>query len=262
MAREQHSPAFWPYRVARALQPRRDALRWLALHPEQQSSHTIYQFAPMHDRAAQRRFSEEAQALASVSHPHLLPLQRWSFLPSAEPWVVTTYPGNHDGIVTLPDLLVGKGGQLSPSEAQRAAEQLLAASAHAHATGLAHGTIATNDVLVERLGRVLVELYALGRHAEALGRPRAEVIGDEVRSIVELTYRVLTGVGPEEPRIPAAKLVKRLPKALEIWLDAGLDPAAGFATAEEALGALPDGHASTPRSPVRSVLGRLREWVS
>jgi hypothetical protein len=107
---------------------------------------------------------------------------------------------------------------------------------------------------------VLLELYGVARVLQGLDHANSELVRDEVRSIVEIAYRLVTGLPADEPRIPASRLARRLPRAFDEWLEEGLHPTAGFQTAEEALSKLPHRRPEPEPSRVRTVLGRLRAW--
>ncbi len=132
-----------------------------------------------------------------------------------------------------------RGGQLSPDEAERAVTQLLEAVESAHTAGVRHGPIGLAEVLIDRRGSLLVELYGLERAMRGLGAGDAELARDEVRSVVEIGYQLITGLRAEAPLIPADRLVKKLDVLWARWLAHGLDPAGGFETVDEAIAALP-----------------------
>lgn len=267
-AEHEQRPHLGPYRIIRPLGPGRLSARHLAVHDRDQTSHIAHEFV-CRDRAEQRRFLLAFERLSELAHPHILPVQQFALGHAHDAWLLTPYTGNQDGLVTLASLQTAKGGRMPPPEAERALTQILSAVASAHARGHHHGPIAPEDVLVDRHGRVCLALYGLGRLLAGLEGRRdasppanAEVVRDEVRSVVELGYRLLTGLSAEEPRIPAGRLVRRLEGRWDAWFDAGLDPLGGFATAEEASAALAsirrDAGARLPVVSMRGVLGRVR----
>ncbi|HZW10010.1 MAG TPA: hypothetical protein VFF69_08910 [Phycisphaerales bacterium] len=251
---------FGPYKLVRQLAPSRLAERWLALREHDQTSHAVYRFGICENRVERRRHSRAMQMLSGLQHPHLLAIEMCSFEAGDEPWAVAPYTGNHEGIVTLEDVAKAKGDMLPPFEAERAVLQVLEGVAHAHGAGVANGPIGIDQLLVDRHGCVLVEMYGVGRVLQGLERMNSELIRDEVRSVVEIAYRLVTGLTAEEPRIPAARLAKRLPRAFEEWLEEGLSASAGFQSAAEAVSKLPHRRSEQEPSRVRTVLGRLRAW--
>jgi serine/threonine protein kinase len=244
-------PKLGPYILMRPLAEMGLATRWLALHELTQSSHVIYRFPVCHDNSERRRFLSAVRAASAVSHPHILKVEQFAFDPVGGAWVVTPYMGDIEGIMHMSRLLRAKGGSMSPSEAGRAVEQLLEASATAHAAKLHHGPVRMEDVLVDRHGSLVVELYGMSRLLRGLTIGNEELVRDEVRSIVEIGYQLITALRAEEPLIPAGRLVKKLDPRWDAWFDTGLDPTSGFATAADALAALP----SKPLEPVASGAG-------
>lgn len=242
--------------------------RYLALHASDNTSHVAYRFPAVPLGPEQRRFQAAAEHAAGLAHPHILKIQQVGLDTLGHPWLITPFTGDVDGLRTLAKLQNEKGGQLEPLEVERATEQLLSAAAAAHAAATPHGPLAIDEVLVDRHGCVLIELYALARLLRSpsapptAGRPSApsfELVRDEVRSIVELAYLLITGLRAEEPVIPAGRIVPRLDPRWNAWLAQGLDPSRGFDTAEQALAALPARVITAPRlARVRHALGRLR----
>ena len=234
--------------------------RWLALRESDQSSHTVYEFGCLPDRVWRRRHSRAMQMLATLRHPHVLSIETCSFEVGGEAWASAPYTGNHDCIVTLMDVVRAKGDTLPPAEAQRAVLQVLEGMAFAHSVGVCNGPIAIEQLLVDRHGSLLIELYGVARALTGLEGMNGELVRDEVRSVVEIAYRLLTGIGAEEPRIPVGRLVKRMPRGFEQWIENGLDPTGGYQTAQDAIDALTESRAEPETSRVRNVLGRFASW--
>jgi serine/threonine protein kinase len=247
--------------LVRQLQPGLIAERWLALNERDESTHVAHRFRFAPDRREERKLVEAVGRLAPLSHPHILPIEQFTLNVGGGAWIVTPYTGNLEGLVTLAALAQEKGGQTTPIETERALTQLLEAVESAHAAGYHHGAIQPEEIMVDRRGSLTIELYGLRRLlSDASIIPATEVDRDEVRSVVEIGYWLLTGLSAEEPRIRADRLVERLDRRWDEWFDAGLDPMAGFQTASEALGALPGMRREVEEriSPVRTVLGRFR----
>lgn len=257
------APSFGRFRLVRPLSPASFAERWLSLHEDDHTSHVVYRFGPISDKAGQRRFLAATERSGSVKDHHLLEIQYFSFDAVGRPCVVTPYLGNHDGLVSLRSLATIKGGRLSPLETERAVVHVLEGLRAAHRSiGPSHGGIQMDGLLVDRHGRVCIELYGLRRAMRGLVEPSPELEQDEVRSVVEIAYELLTGLPAEEPRIAAGRLIKKIDPAWDEWLDRGLSGFDGFQTAEEAMSMLPSAEPvimeSKPRGPVRSLLSRFR----
>ncbi|MGE3107885.1 MAG: hypothetical protein AB7G11_06315 [Phycisphaerales bacterium] len=250
-----------PFLLIRSLAPAAGAARWLALHESHHTSHIVYQFPACHDKNEQRRFLSAVQTVCVLSNSHIQKIEQYSFDGTKTGYIVTPFPGDASGLLFLDGLLRAKGGRMHADEAQRATVQLLEAFEAAHAVRLHHGPLSMSEVIVDRHGSLIVELFGLHRQLRGLTQGNSELVRDEVRSIVEIAYQLLTGLRAEEPIIPAGRLVKRLDPEWDLWLERGLDPADGFATAREAIDALP-GSAPIVEvvptvSPVLSFLGRL-----
>ncbi len=261
MGQASDSLYFGPYRLVRPLAGSALAERWLALHERKLSSHVVHRFAPCADKAAQRRMLGAIEQGQRLCGAHLLPIELYSLSINQQPCAVTPYTGNHEGILTLMGLLEAKGGRMSAPEAERAMRHLLEASRYAHGSGQVHGELGWNDVQVDRHGSCAIEFYGLGRRLGLVSGPTAELRRDEVRSIVEMGYRLVTGLAADELRIAPTRLNKRLDDAWDGYFDLGLDAAGGFETAADALEALPSSSRERERqqssSTVRVVLSKF-----
>jgi len=253
-----------PHQFMSRLAPSPLGERWLTLHTERQSSHIVHLFDVCHDNADRRRFLSAAEPLAKIDNAHVLRVESYGFARDGRPWLVTPYPGTHDGVLTLEALASRKpNNRMEPMEVERAAVHLLEALAVCHASGLHNGPLDGEQVLVDPRGAVVVEHYGFARALSGLGRGDAELVRDEVRAVAEIAYRLLTGVPAEAPVIPASRLVRRCPVAWSRWLDTALDPASGFDSAEAAIAALPSmaresGEPAAPGVGVRKVWTRVR----
>lgn len=248
-----------PYQVRRQLEDSAHGERWLAIRDHTHTAHVLHCFAGLGEKSEKRRFTAAFERISQLEHPHILPLQEFAFDAFGRAWVVTPYTGNHDGLITLSSLLAAKGGQMAPAEVQRAMVHLLEASGYAWTRGVRHGRLSFDEVLADRHGSLTIELYGL--REELSERRRDHEFGrDEIRSIVEIGYTLLTGLPADEPRVRAEAVVT-CERALSQWFEAGLDPAAGFASSEEAIAELPlVRRLGEPgrRAAMRSVLGRMR----
>lgn len=238
--------AFW--KPGFAIEP---PMRFLAMHMGEQTSHVAYRFPRLEGDLSWQAFRVAVDLASTVRHKHVLRIDKCVRDAAGVPWVITPLAGDVDGVRPLTRLLKEKNGQLAPMEAERALVQLFEALMAAHVSPALprQGQIGMENVLVDRYGSVCVELYALGGLlAEVYGGertpraddPRAEQ--DEVRSVVEIGYQLITGLRAETPRIPAGRLVKGLDERWNAWLEAGLGEnaqGAGFASAKEAMERLP-----------------------
>lgn len=252
-------PNLGPYRLVGRLAPSRGATRWLALHEHDHTTHVVHEFAPCHDKAEQRRFIAAVEGAATLRHAHILEIEQFSFFGLGRACVVTPYTGNQDGLVTLDDLARAKGGRMAATEVERALTQILEACQYAHDLRQAHGEIDAPDALIDRSGSVYIEMYGMARRLRGGRASHHQTVADEVRSLVALGYRLVSGLPAEEPRIPAGRLIKKLDRRWDEWFDAGLHPVDGFATAREAIDALPSSRRATEDA---SRAGRVRGMIS
>lgn len=264
-------PAFFgPYRLVRRLGSAGTVERFGAVHVRRQTSHLIYRFGAMEDRLERRRLNQAFELLAGFRHPHALPIEHFAFGAQGRGWLVTAYPGNQNGLVTLRDLIDLKGGRLGAFEAERAIGQVLSLLEAAHGRRLHHEPLTIDEILVDRSGSLLVELFGL-RHAVAT-RAKAHdavdpmLVREEVRSVAELGYLLLTGLEMTDSALPPSRVLRKVDRAWDPWFEMAMDPGAGFASAAEAMAALPgikraeqaEPAASPVASKVRVVLDRLR----
>ncbi len=250
-----------PYRLLRPLESSDIAERWVGLHEREQTTFVVHLFDVCHDRADERRFISAMEKLSSFEQAHVLPVHHYAFLASGRPWAVTPYLGSQVGLVTLESLRLEKGGVMPAVEVERVMCQLFSASCAAHDAGVHHGPIRPDEVLVDRSGSASIEMYGVRRLLDGLVDANGEIVRDEVRSLVELAYYLLTGLPAEEPRIPAGRLVKRLPSAWDAWIEEGLSPVGGFESAADALAALPgrrESDVDASAYTVKTVIGRVR----
>ncbi len=263
---------FGAYELVRELAPSPGttltAERWLALHERDNSSHVVYRFPVRHDKPGQRRFFEAVEPVALLKDSHLLEIEQYSICSTGRGMIVTPFTGNQDGLTTLGTLVEMKGGRMSPHETDRAINHLLEGLAVAHSTtgvGACHGPLMLDEVLVDRHGRLVIELYGLASRLKGVQFSAADGVRDEIRSVAGIAYRLLTGLLAEEPRIEADRLVKGLSPLWTRWLARGLDLVDGFATVADAIEALPSNARDTvdelSRGAVRKVLSKFR-WPS
>ncbi len=249
-----------PFALTRTLQPGPLGPRHLALHELDHSSHVIHR--PVgRDRFEQRKFLAIAQAAQKLRHPHILPIEDFGLDAKGSPWLVTPFTGDATGLWSLEAHLRAKGGYLPPIEARQAVGHLFEAAAFAHESGLAHGPLAMDEVLVDRRGSLLIEFYGLARMrrtGETLTTD-PDVRRAEVQSIVRIGYQLVTGLLPEMPIIAASRVVAGLDPAWDAWFATGLSDI-GFKSAAHATSALNDSTAgvrAVAGGAVRSVWRRL-----
>lgn len=245
------SLAFGPYDLVRELRPAGQVERHLALHPELLTHHVAYRFRFGPTRAERRRFLEAVEQAAALNIPHTLRVEQFSLATPTEAWVISPYTGNHDGLMLLGDLLAVKGGQMEALEVSRVLSQLLEAVSEAHEAGVVHGPIQMHEIHVDRSGSLDIELYGVSQ-AISGEHDIEELKLEELRSIVALSYHLLTGVPADELHIQPTRLVAKLDTQWDAFFADGLDPAGGYETPAAVLDAVPGRSAPTALPEIKT----------
>jgi serine/threonine protein kinase len=239
---------FGPYRLVRRLDHELGRERWLALHERDGTAHVVYRVETRRDGGSRRRFIEAVRGVARLYHPHLLPIQSVSFddrgRDGGRGCIVGPFIGTPDGLVTLERLREAKGGRLGVSEVRHALAQMLSAVEYAHSRGVVHGAHDASRVLLDRSGKVQLELYGLERALlRADAASSAGLVREEVASIARLGYLLLTGtralVLPGAQNAAPSAAIGAEGAVWDAWMSRALDPLEGFASAGAALAALP-----------------------
>ncbi len=225
---------FGPYTLIRPLAPLGAWERWIALHELNDTDHVVYRHAALHDAGERRRLVDQVARLSRPKHPHLLPVEAYSFDEQGRMCLVAPYTGNQEGLVTVANLLARKNGRLEVPEVARVVEHLLDAIATARAHGLSGARIDSARVLIDRRGSVQYELFGLlGR--EGVSTPESE----DIRAVAMLAAWLLTGVEPHIATVSVSRVAGRASRGWDAWITAAGDPLDGFETIAEALAAMP-----------------------
>ncbi len=258
------------------------ALAVKVLSPELVSSPTV-----------RDRFQREAETVAQLSHPNIVPL---------------FFVGQQDDLLYLVMEAVGGGsladklereGRLGVEDAARLFAEVAGALAHAHKRGVIHRDIKPQNILLDaESGRALVTDFGIARTVDGgsltatgmvIGTPQylspEQVIGEpsdhraDIYALGVMIYEVLSGAAAFQASSPTAAMMKRLagppvpirevrpdvPEAFESVLMACLatDPAERVATAGEIVRAL-HGQISLPGIPLsggHTAVGRTESAV-
>jgi formylglycine-generating enzyme required for sulfatase activity/tRNA A-37 threonylcarbamoyl transferase component Bud32 len=234
------------------------------------------------------RFRREAETVAQLSHPNIVPLH---------------FIGQKDDLVYLVMEAIGGGSladrlqrdkQLPIDEAARIFSEVASALAHAHKRGVVHRDIKPQNVLLDaESGRALVTDFGIARTAEGgsltatgmvVGTPAylspEQVTGEpsdhraDIYALGVMMYEMLAGQPPFTGATPTAVLMKRLggpppplkgiradvPVALEELVDACLatDPADRLQNAGDITRAL-TGHSPVSGGHTTSTHLRVRK---
>lgn len=230
---------FGPYKVIRSLGSTRGVERFVVLCTKTDTNRMLYRFPNLPHHQQRRILFDAMVTLGMIDHPHLLRVESASYDDRGRLCVITPYTGNHEGLVTLSDLLGQRGGRLGVIEASRAIEHLLAGSTHAHQHSVVHGTLEADQILVDRFGSIQIELYGYPALTRLTIANQRAIMADEIRSIAELAYTMITGLTANADRLAPSRVDKKLDRRWDIWFEIALDPIDGFEDAGHALRALP-----------------------
>ncbi|MFG0294099.1 MAG: hypothetical protein ACF8MJ_13230 [Phycisphaerales bacterium JB050] len=188
-----------------------------------------------------KRFLDLIAPIRVLEHAHILPISDAVVDRAGWHWLVTPYIGASEGLLTLDELRRAKReNRLSVFETRTAVRQIFSAIAAAHARGVVHGGFSARDLLVDRHGSLMFELYGLRRRLSgdvpAPGSPDHDaLVRAELRSAVEVIYESLTGGSSAGTQGMASRVIKKLDRSWDRWFEAGLDERAGFTCPEQAL---------------------------
>jgi serine/threonine protein kinase len=242
MSKSLRNEYFGPYKLIRAIGAAHGADRFVVLCNKTDTNFMLYRFEQLTNAKLRRQIFDRLIHMSTLQHPHLLKINSVSYDDHGRLCVITPYTGNHDGIVTLENLLDHQEGKLGSIEALRATEHLLEACDFAHQNNLINGPIHTSDVLVDRFGCLQVQLYSYGSIQDphqTQSFTRGSLIADEIRSVIELGYTMLTGLSSQAELINPTRVIKKLDRNWDTWFEIGLDPIDGFESFQHALNALP-----------------------
>lgn len=175
-------------------------------------------------RTVLERFRREAETVAQLSHPHIVPLH---FIGQKDDLLYLVMECIDGG--SLADR-IEKEGRLPPPEVSRILREVASALEHAHKRGVIHRDIKPHNVLIEPdTGRTLVTDFGIARTAEGgsltatgmlIGTPAylspEQVAGEggdhraDIYALGVVAYEMLTGQAPFTGPTPTAVLMKRL----------------------------------------------------
>lgn len=242
MSKPLRNEYFGPFKLIREIGSAHGASRFVVLCSRTDTNYMLYRFEHINNHKHRRSLFDAMLKMSSLDHPHLLKVQSVSYDDHGRLCVITPYTGNHEGLVSLGDLLNARDGKLGMVEAARALEHLLDAIGYAHTQDVINGTINPEDILVDRYGCLQIQFYGFG---SLMNRSQIEAdnhsaqIADEIRSVVELGYTTMTGLSSRSDRIAPSRVMKKIDRNWDLWFDIGLDPLDGFESLDHAINALP-----------------------
>jgi serine/threonine protein kinase len=112
----------------------------------------------LHDDSFLRRFEREAQAIARLQHPRILPIYDYGEH-NGLPYIVMAYmPGG-----TLADKIRYSSGGLSPDETVRLVDQIAEALDFAHSKGIIHRDFKPSNVLLDEGDNVYLADFGIAK---------------------------------------------------------------------------------------------------
>ena len=238
-----HKIRFGPYVSVRPLAGVHRCDRLIMLHERDRTNHLLYRFDHITDTVARRRVYDRFIKTAHLDHKHILKVQSVGYDDTGRLCVITDYPGNQEGLVTLGDLLEARGGSIGFNEAIHLMGQLLDSCVHASQQSIYHGPFSMDELLVDRHGCTLVELFGL-RQAMHNQYSVSDARSEQTRSIIEIGYLLATGSaysdfasGSEAAR--PSRFTKRNERLWDSWFALALDPFNGFETSQQAIDTMP-----------------------
>ena len=114
------------------------------------------------DAEFRRRFHDESQAVAMLSHPNIMAVYDVSKSSDLEYIVMELLDG-----ITLKQYMQKKGEPLSWKEALHFITQIMKALSHAHGRGIIHRDIKPQNIMVLRDGSIKVADFGIARLASA-----------------------------------------------------------------------------------------------
>ena len=176
------------------------------------------------DAEFRRRFHDESQAVAMLSHPNIMAVYDVSHTPELDYIVMELLHG-----ITLKQYMQKKGGKLAWREALHFITQIMKALSHAHSRGIIHRDIKPHNVMVLRDGSLKVADFGIARLTssaqatltqEALGsvhyispeQARGSHIDarSDIYSAGVVLYEMITGRLPYEGDSPVAVAIQHI----------------------------------------------------
>ena len=176
------------------------------------------------DEEFRRRFHDESQAVAMLSHPNIMAVYDVSTSNGVDYIVMELLDG-----ITLKQYMQKKGNKLSWKEALHFIIQIMKALSHAHSRGIIHRDIKPHNIMVLRDGSIKVADFGIARLTsanqntmtqEALGsvhyispeQARGSHIDarSDIYSAGVVLYEMLTGRLPYEGDSPVAVAIQHI----------------------------------------------------
>ena len=170
-----------------------------------------------------RRFRDESQAVAMLSHPNIVAVYDVNQSDNLEYIVMELIDG-----ITLKQYMTQKGGSLPWKEALHFITQIMRALRHAHSRGIIHRDIKPQNVMVLRDGSAKVADFGIAHLSNSQNTTTQEALGSvhyispeqakgakvdartDIYSAGVVLYEMLTGRLPYEGDSPVAVAIKHI----------------------------------------------------
>ncbi len=175
------------------------------------------------DAELRRRFHDESQAVAMLSHPNIVAVYDVSKSDDVEYIVMELIDG-----ITLKQYMQQRGGVLPWREALHFITQIVKALGHAHSRGIIHRDIKPHNIMVLRDGSVKVADFGIARFTASQNTLTQEALGSvhyispeqargshidarsDLYSAGVVLYEMLTGRLPYEGDSPVAVAIQHI----------------------------------------------------
>ncbi|MCI8538424.1 MAG: Stk1 family PASTA domain-containing Ser/Thr kinase [Oscillospiraceae bacterium] len=175
------------------------------------------------DAELRRRFHDESQAVAMLSHPNIVAVYDVSKTDDVEYIVMELIDG-----ITLKQYMQQRGGSLPWREALHFINQIVKALGHAHGRGIIHRDIKPHNIMVLRDGSVKVADFGIARFTASQNTLTQEALGSvhyispeqargshidarsDLYSAGVVLYEMLTGRLPYEGDSPVAVAIQHI----------------------------------------------------
>ena len=209
----------------------------------------------LHDPTFAERFRREAQTIARLEHPQIIPIFAYDIdTATGTPWMAMRLISGGSLSQRI------KRGRLAPSESARILKDVADALDYAHGAGVIHRDVKPQNVLLDDAGRVYLADFGIAKMVEAsahmtqtgmiTGTPQymapEQALGKTIDKSIDIyalgivAYELFTGRVPFSADTPVAVLMKQasepmpLPAASEVQEVSAAVPAARLASSRAA----------------------------
>ena len=178
----------------------------------------------MHDPTFAERFTREAQTVARLEHPQIIPIYAYGIdTATGTPWMAMRLIAGGSLSQRI------KRGRVAPAESARILKEVADALDYAHGAGVIHRDVKPQNVLLDESGRVYLADFGIAKMIEgsahitqtgmitgtpqymapeqALGRPIDKTI--DIYALGIVAYELFTGRVPFMADTPVAVLMKQ-----------------------------------------------------